>query len=86
MELEAIVPLVQENVESSCSEFTGLPIPMWFRPDLEFCLVVMVGGGLLVALPAALVVAGSLPLDPAEDDVIGQRAAMEVPGVRASKA
>lgn len=86
MELDAIVPITQENVESFRIFWPPDPLLVQARPGL--CLVVMVrqaaGGGLLVAMPSALVPAGSLPVDPSEADVIGPHTHLEVPGVRMS--
>lgn len=43
------------------------------------------GRGVLVAMPAALVSAGSLPLDPSEMEVVGPHVQFEVPAVRLSE-
>ena len=52
------------------------------------CLVVTVrraaGGGFLVAMPSSLVPAGTMPVTPADSDVIGANLRLEVPGVRMS--
>ena len=40
------------------------------------------GGGLLVAVHSSLIPAGTLPMEPGEDDVVGPRCRMEVPGVK----
>ena len=42
------------------------------------------GGGVLVAMPTALVPAGTLPVDPSETDTVGLNTHMELPGVRRS--
>lgn len=87
MELDTIVPLDQENVELFRTYWPPDPLLVQARPGL--CLIVMVrhaaGGGVLVALPPALVPTGSLPLEPAESDVIGPHTSLEVPAVRMSE-
>ena len=84
MELDAVIPLVEENVE--LFRIFWPPDPNLVQARAGICMVVMVrraaGGGLLVALPSALVPAGSLPVEPMETDVIGPHTHLEVPGVR----
>ena len=86
MELDAIVPIVDENVELFRIFWPPDPLLVQARPGI--CLIVMVrhaaGGGVLVAMPTALVPAGSLPLEPEESDVIGPHAQFELPAVRMS--
>ena len=63
MELDAIVPIAQENVELFRIFWPPDPLLVQARPGP--CLVVMVrhaaGGGLLVAMPSALVPLQSSP-------------------------
>lgn len=84
MELSDIVPLTQDNVE--LFRLFWPPDPNLVQARAGVCLVVMVrqafGGGVLVAMPSALVPVGSLPLDPTEDGTIGPHTRLEVPGVR----
>ena len=86
MELDAIVPIVDENVELFRIFWPPDPHMVQARPGI--CLIVMVrraaGGRVLVAMPTALVPAGSLPLEPEESDVIGPHAQFELPAVRMS--
>ena len=88
MELSAVVPLVEENVELFRVFWPPDPNMVQSRPGL--CMIAMVrqaaGGGVLVAMPTALVPAGSLPLDPREGDIVGPHVQLEVPGVRMSDA
>lgn len=84
MELDAVVPIVEGNVE--LFRIFWPPDPNLVQARAGICLVVMMrraaGGGVLVALPSALVPAGSLPVEPMETEVVGPHTHLEVPGVR----
>ena len=83
-----MVPLVEENVELFRIYCPPDPNMVQARPGL--CMIAMVrqaaGGGVLVAMPTALVPAGSLRVDPREGDVVGPHVQLEVPTVRMSNA
>lgn len=84
--LDAVVPLAQDNVvELYRVHWPPDPLLVQARPGIG--LVVMKrasgGGGVLLALPAALVPAGSLPLREQEGHgVIGLHCRVEIPAVR----
>ena len=84
MELDTVATLVEDNVELFRLFWPPDPLLVQSRPGL--CLVVMkrssAGGGMLVAVPSALIPAGTLPVDPSEDDVVGPHCHMEIAGVR----
>ena len=86
MELNDIVPLSRETVELFRIFWPPDPNVVQARPGVGLVVLTrqFAGGGLLVALPAALIPAGSLPVFPAEADVVGLNTRMEVPGVRMS--
>ena len=84
MELSSIVPLDQGNVELFRVFWPPDPNMVQARPGLGLAVMVRsaAGGGVLVAIPASLVPAGTMPLEVEEDAIIGPNTRVEVAGVR----
>ena len=84
MELDQVVALDGDAVEMY--RVFWPPDPNLVQSRRGLALVVLVcwsaGGGVLLALPSAVVPAGSLPFEPTEHGTIGPHTRMEVPGVR----
>ena len=84
MELDQLVLLDGDAVETY--RVFWPPDPNLVQSRAGLALVVLVrrsaGGGVLLALPSALVSVGSFPVEPTEYGTIGPHTRMEVPGVR----
>ena len=84
MELDEVNALDGETVE--LYRVNWHPDPLLVQSRSGLALVAMVrrspGGGVLLALPASLVPAGSLPLEPDGAGTIGLHTRIEVAGVR----
>ena len=84
MELDQVISLDNEVVELYRVFWPPDPLLVQSRAGLALAVLSRrsAGGGVLLALPTALVPVGSLPLEPDEHGTIGAHCKLEVPGVR----